>query len=86
MYLLALFHVDVLNKIIPFNHTKLNRNICVCTLLSPFTNSQAVQSAITLLIFANFPMGNFLNLLVGAASPIPFEQHLRCRLLVRSER
>jgi hypothetical protein len=37
--------------------------------------------------FLDFPFGAiFANLLVGAASPIPFDRYLRYRLLVHSER
>ena len=37
--------------------------------------------------FLDFPSGAiFANLLVGEASPIPFERYLRYRLLVHSER
>ena len=36
--------------------------------------------------FLDFPSGaTFANLLVGAASPIPFERYLRYRLLIHSE-
>ena len=34
--------------------------------------------------FLEFPFGSFFaNLLVGGASPIPFERHLQCRLHLR---
>jgi len=37
--------------------------------------------------FSRFPLRcNLRKLLVGAASPIPFERYLRYRLLVHSER
>ena len=37
--------------------------------------------------FLDFPSGAiFANLLVGAASPIPFERYLRYRLRIHSER
>ena len=39
--------------------------------ITGFTNWQAVESGTTSLIFANRSPSHFLNLLVGATSPIP---------------
>ena len=50
------------------------------------TKRQAGQTCTGLLVFAKCPYWLFLKLLVGAASPIPFEQYLRYWLLVHSER
>ncbi len=49
-----------------------------------------MASSVNLYRFTHFldsPYGAiFANLLVGAASPIPFEQYLRYRLRIHSER
>ena len=55
-----------------------------------YTSRHKLASSVNLYRFTHFldftSGAIFANLLVGEASPIPFERHLRYRLLVHSER